>query len=133
MSCQIGQGPYLGMWELGQVIDAMVLSVVVRCGPVRTAVNGKLVARPGSMRAAQKATPPGRSAMVQGWATRPATLSGWSWRMPGRAGRGLAAEPEIVTIPGENRPAMGVAYRLRGPCGVRLTSERGGGTYERSR
>jgi hypothetical protein len=34
------------MWELGQVIAALVLSVVVRCGPVRTAVNGTLVARP---------------------------------------------------------------------------------------
>jgi hypothetical protein len=43
---QIRQGRYLGMWELGQVIAALVLSVVVRCGPVRTAVNGTLVARP---------------------------------------------------------------------------------------
>jgi hypothetical protein len=39
--------------------------------------------------------------MVQGWATSPDTLTGAPWRMPGRAGRGLATEPKIVAIPGE--------------------------------
>jgi hypothetical protein len=43
--------------------------------------------------------------MVQGWATSPETLTGAPWRMPGRAGRGLATEPKIVAMPGEiDRP-----------------------------
>jgi hypothetical protein len=105
------------MWELGQVIATMVLSVVVRCGPVRTAVNGTLVARPGSMRAAQKATP-ARSAMVQGWATRPYALTGWPWRMPGPGRSETRSRAEIMAMPGENRPAMGAACRLKGPCGM---------------
>src|SRR5918994_7417342 len=35
----------------------------------------------GSIRAARNATPE-RSAIVQGWATKPWTLTGWPWRMP---------------------------------------------------
>jgi hypothetical protein len=43
---QIGQDRYLPRQGTAQVHGTLALSVVVRCGPVQTAVNGTLVARP---------------------------------------------------------------------------------------
>jgi hypothetical protein len=43
---QIGQKNYLGKRRTAEVTTVVVLSVVVRLGPVMTAVNGTLVARP---------------------------------------------------------------------------------------
>ena len=42
---QIGQKNYLGKRRTAEVTTVVVLSVVVRSGPVRTVVNGRLVAR----------------------------------------------------------------------------------------
>jgi hypothetical protein len=46
---QIGQDRYLRRQGTAQVEAVLALSVVVRWGPVRTAVNGTLVARPSRM------------------------------------------------------------------------------------
>jgi len=43
---QIGRDRYLQRRGMAQVEAVTVLSVVVRLGPVKTAVNGTLVARP---------------------------------------------------------------------------------------
>jgi hypothetical protein len=43
---QIGQGRHLRRQGAAQVEVALVLSVAVRWGPVKTVVNGTLVARP---------------------------------------------------------------------------------------
>src|SRR5215212_5898872 len=56
----------------------------------------------GSTRAARKATPE-RSFMVQGWATRPCTLTGWPWRMPAEGRPGtltpmISAAPSVMAI-----------------------------------
>src|SRR5215207_4372923 len=56
----------------------------------------------GSIRAARNATPE-RSAMVQGWATSPETLTGWPWRMPGPGRPGtltarISAAPSVMAI-----------------------------------
>jgi hypothetical protein len=48
LQSQIGRGRNLDEWCSAQVTVAVVLSVVVRSGPVMTAVNGTLVARPGT-------------------------------------------------------------------------------------
>jgi hypothetical protein len=45
----IGQDPCLGRESAAQVTAAVVLSVVVRLGPIRTFVDGTLVARPVRM------------------------------------------------------------------------------------
>jgi hypothetical protein len=49
LQSQFGQGRYLAMRRTAQVMVVVGLSVVVRCGPVRTAVNGTVVARPVRM------------------------------------------------------------------------------------
>jgi hypothetical protein len=46
LQSQIGEDHYLRKQGTAQVEAAVALSVVVRSGPVRTAVNGTLVARP---------------------------------------------------------------------------------------
>jgi hypothetical protein len=46
---QIEQDHFLWIWATTQVGNALALSVVVRWGPVRTAVTGTLVARPPRM------------------------------------------------------------------------------------
>jgi hypothetical protein len=46
---QIGRRCHLQGWGMAQVEAASQLSVVVRSGPFRTAVNGTLVARPARM------------------------------------------------------------------------------------
>jgi hypothetical protein len=49
LQSQIGWTRYLGRQETVQVHAVVALSVVVRPGPVTTAVNGTLVARPARM------------------------------------------------------------------------------------
>jgi hypothetical protein len=46
---QFGQDRYLGKQGSQQVEAVVVLSVAVRSGPLRTAVNGTFVARPARM------------------------------------------------------------------------------------
>jgi hypothetical protein len=46
LQSQIGLHRYLRRQRTLQVVDTVVLSVSVRSGPVKTAVNGTLVARP---------------------------------------------------------------------------------------
>jgi hypothetical protein len=46
---QIGQDRYLGSWAAAQFTAVVVLSVVVRSGPLRTVVNGTLMARQARM------------------------------------------------------------------------------------
>ena len=50
---QIGQGRHLRRRGAAQVEVALVLSVAVRSGPVKTVVNGTLVARPTGTNLAQ--------------------------------------------------------------------------------
>jgi hypothetical protein len=50
---QIGQGRHLRRRGAAQVEVALVLSVPVRSGPVKTVVNGTLVARPTGTNLAQ--------------------------------------------------------------------------------
>src|SRR4029453_5391353 len=56
----------------------------------------------GSMRVARNA-PPERSAIVQGWATSPDTLTGWPWRIacegwPGTLTAMISAAPSVMAI-----------------------------------
>jgi hypothetical protein len=46
LQSQIGGGRHLRSWGAAQVEGAVALSVVVRSGPIMTAVNGTVVARP---------------------------------------------------------------------------------------
>jgi hypothetical protein len=46
LQSQIGGGRHLRGWKAAQVEGAVALSVVVRSGPIMTAVNGTVVARP---------------------------------------------------------------------------------------
>jgi hypothetical protein len=50
LQSQIGRGRHLRRYEAAQVEAALALSVVVRWGPVLTAVSGTLVARPARQR-----------------------------------------------------------------------------------
>jgi hypothetical protein len=49
LQSQIGRGSHLRGWGTAQVEAAVALSVAVRWGPVRTVVNGTVVARPAWM------------------------------------------------------------------------------------
>jgi hypothetical protein len=115
---QIEQDRYLLLQRTGQGEAASVLSVGVRWRPVRTAVNGMLVARP-RLDPGRPERHPERSAMVQGWVTSPDTLTG----APGGCPAGQVGDPQPSRDrcdAGRKWTAMGVACRLRGPCGVRL-------------
>jgi hypothetical protein len=48
LQSQIGRFAHVRGWGTAQVAATSALSVVVRWGPFRTAVNGTLVARPSS-------------------------------------------------------------------------------------